>query len=132
MNKNFQDTASLFIVLSLFIHTISSKHDRDYNIQAEFNLKCFSHSLHASLFAKMSGAQTCTRPKRLTLYTSRLEFSTLFDLFRMSYSQIFVFPTKKDKCRNYIYIYSISISSVRTRNELSQESSAWCILLEYV
>ena len=43
MNKNFQETASLFIVLSLFIHTISSKHDRDYNIQAEFNLKCFSH-----------------------------------------------------------------------------------------
>ena len=32
MNKNFQETASLSIVLSLFIHKISSKHDRDYNI----------------------------------------------------------------------------------------------------
>ena len=52
---NFQETAYLSIVLSLFIHKISSKHDRDYNIQAEFKLKCFSHSLHASLFAKMSG-----------------------------------------------------------------------------
>ena len=37
MNKNFQETASLSIVLSLFIHKISSNHDRDYNIQAEFN-----------------------------------------------------------------------------------------------
>ena len=30
--------ASLPIVLSLFIHKISSKHDCDYNIQAEFKL----------------------------------------------------------------------------------------------
>ena len=29
MNKNFQETASLSIVLSLFIPKISSKHDRD-------------------------------------------------------------------------------------------------------
>ena len=29
MNKNFQETASLSIVLSLVIHKISSKHDRD-------------------------------------------------------------------------------------------------------
>ena len=29
MNKNFQETASLSIVLSLFIHKISSNHDRD-------------------------------------------------------------------------------------------------------
>ena len=28
LNKNFQETASLSIVLSLFIHNISSKHDR--------------------------------------------------------------------------------------------------------
>ena len=75
---------------------------------------------------------TCTISKTSNTHTSRLEFSALFDLFRMSYSQIFIFPTNQDKCRNYIYLYSISISSVRTRNELSQESSAWCILLEYV
>ena len=56
LKKKFQETASLSIVLSLFIHKISSKHDRDYNIQTEFKLKCFSHSLHASLFAKMSGS----------------------------------------------------------------------------
>ena len=56
LNKNFQETASLSVVLSLFIHKISSKHDSGYNIQAEFELKCFSHSLHASLFAKMSGS----------------------------------------------------------------------------
>ena len=31
-NKHFQETASLSIVLSLSIHKISSKHDRDYNI----------------------------------------------------------------------------------------------------
>ena len=37
MKKKFQETASLCIVLSLFIHKISSNHDRDYNIQAEFN-----------------------------------------------------------------------------------------------
>ena len=36
LNKNFQETASLSIVLSLVIHKISSKHDRHYNIQAEF------------------------------------------------------------------------------------------------
>ena len=53
---NFQETAYLSIVLSLFIHKISSKHDRDYNIQAEFKLKRFSHSLYSSLFAKMSGS----------------------------------------------------------------------------
>ena len=34
LNKNFQETASLPIVLNLFIHKISSKHDCDYNIQA--------------------------------------------------------------------------------------------------
>ena len=56
LNKNVPETASLSIVVSLFIRKISSKHDRDYNIQAEFKLKCFSHSLHASLFAKMSGS----------------------------------------------------------------------------
>ena len=54
--KNFQETASLSIVLGLSIHKISSKHDCDYNIQAEFKLKCFSHSLHESRFAKMSGS----------------------------------------------------------------------------
>ena len=54
LNKIFK--TSLSIVLSLFIHKISSEHDRDYNIQAEFKLECFSHSLHASLFAKMSGS----------------------------------------------------------------------------
>ena len=48
--------ASMSIMLTLFIHKISSKHDRDYNIQAEFKLKCFSHSLHASLFAQMWGS----------------------------------------------------------------------------
>ena len=37
LKKKFQETASLSIVLSLFIHKISSNHDRDYNIQAEFN-----------------------------------------------------------------------------------------------
>ena len=36
MNKDFQETASLSIVLTLFIHEISSKHDRDHNIQAEY------------------------------------------------------------------------------------------------
>ena len=60
MNKNFQETAYRSIILSLFIHKISSKHDRNYNIQAEFKLKCFSHSLHASLFAKMSGSDLDT------------------------------------------------------------------------
>ena len=44
--------ASMSIMLTLFIHKISSKHDRDYNIQAEFKLKCFSHSLHASLLRR--------------------------------------------------------------------------------
>ena len=38
------------------MNEISSKHDRDHNIQAEFKLKYFSHYLHASLFAKMSGS----------------------------------------------------------------------------
>ena len=38
LNKNFHDTASLSIVLSLFIHEISSKHDREYCIQAEYKL----------------------------------------------------------------------------------------------
>ena len=56
MNTNFQETADLSIVLSFFIHKINSKHNRDYNIQAEFKLKCFSHSLHALLFANMSGS----------------------------------------------------------------------------
>ena len=37
-NKTFLETASLPIVLSLFIHKISAKHDCDYNIQAEFKL----------------------------------------------------------------------------------------------
>ena len=55
LNKNFQETASLSILLTLFIHKISLTHDRDYNIQAEFKLKRFSHSLLAPLFAKMSG-----------------------------------------------------------------------------
>ena len=36
MNKDFQETASLSIVLTLFIHEIRSKHDRDHNIQAEY------------------------------------------------------------------------------------------------
>ena len=54
LNKNFQETAFLSIVLSLFIHKINSKHVRDYNIQAKFKLKSYSPSLHASLFAKMS------------------------------------------------------------------------------
>ena len=36
--EHFLETASLPIVLSLFIHKISSKHDCDYNIQAEFKL----------------------------------------------------------------------------------------------
>ena len=30
LDKNFQETASRTIVLSFFIHTISSKHYRDY------------------------------------------------------------------------------------------------------
>ena len=38
LNKNFQETASLPIVLNLFIHKISSKRDCDYNIQPEFYL----------------------------------------------------------------------------------------------
>ena len=40
LNKTFQETAYLSIILSLFIHKISSKRDRDYNIgiQAEFKL----------------------------------------------------------------------------------------------
>ena len=56
LNKNYQETASRSIILTLLIRKISSKHDRDYNIQAEFKLKCFSHSLRASLFTKMSGS----------------------------------------------------------------------------
>ena len=44
--KNFQETASLSIVWSLFIHKISSKHDRDYNTQAEFKLNA-SHIHYA-------------------------------------------------------------------------------------
>ena len=55
LNKNFQETASLSIVLSLFVHTTSLKHYRDYNIQAEFKPKCFSHALLALLIVKMSG-----------------------------------------------------------------------------
>ena len=50
-NKNFQETASLSIVLSLFTHKISSKHDRDYSAS-----HIHSDSLHASLSAKMSGS----------------------------------------------------------------------------
>ena len=56
LNKSFQETASLSILLTLFIHKISSTHDRDYNIQAEFKVKWFSRSLHASFFAKMAGS----------------------------------------------------------------------------
>ena len=52
LNKNFQETASLSIVLRLFIHKISSKNDRDHNIQAEFKRKGFSHSSHASPFCE--------------------------------------------------------------------------------
>ena len=33
LNENCQETASLSIVLSLFIHKISSTYDRDHNIQ---------------------------------------------------------------------------------------------------
>ena len=49
--KNFQETVSLSIVLSLFTHKISSKHDRDYSAS-----HIHSDSLHASLSAKMSGS----------------------------------------------------------------------------
>ena len=57
---NFQETAYLSIILSLFVHKISSKHDRDYNTQAEFKLKVSvkenevpteKYSSRASIFA---------------------------------------------------------------------------------
>ena len=53
MNKNFQETASLSIVLSLFIHKISSKHDRD-SIQVEFKLNA-SHIHYMHHFCEDDG-----------------------------------------------------------------------------
>ena len=53
MNKNFQETASLSIVLSLFIHKISSKHDRD-SIHVEFKLNA-SHIHYMHHFCEDDG-----------------------------------------------------------------------------
>ena len=55
MNKNFQETASLSIVLSLLIRKLAQ--NTIVTTTSKFNFKkCFSHSLQASLFAKMSGS----------------------------------------------------------------------------
>ena len=53
LNKNLQETASLSIVLSLSIHKISSKHDRDTTASklAEFKLNA-SHIHYTHHFCK--------------------------------------------------------------------------------
>ena len=48
--------ASLSIVLNLFIRKISSKHDRDYNIQAEFKLNA-SHIHYTHHFLRRCQGQ---------------------------------------------------------------------------
>ena len=63
MNKHFQETASLSIVLILFIHKISSKHDRVSEVQS-------------SLTGNVSGAlqrclEECLKPITLSVTGNR-------------------------------------------------------------
>ena len=48
--------ASLSIILTLFIHKISSKHDRDYNIQLNLSLNA-SHIHNTHHFLRRSQVQ---------------------------------------------------------------------------
>ena len=56
LNKNFQETASMSIILSFFIHKISSKHDR-YTTASKLNLSLMLLTFITRIaFAKMSGS----------------------------------------------------------------------------
>ena len=56
LNKNFQETASMSIILSFFIHKINSKHDR-YTTASELNLSLMLLTFITRItFAKMSGS----------------------------------------------------------------------------
>ena len=56
LNENFQETASMSIILSFFIHKISSKHDR-YTTASKLNLSLMLLTFITRItFAKMSGS----------------------------------------------------------------------------
>ena len=70
LNKTFQETASLSIVWNLFIHKISSKHDRDITLS---KLNFYTHH-----FCEDVG-------EFHTIFTFRFSFWTLFDTQLMSF-----------------------------------------------
>ena len=85
MNKNFQETASLSIVLSLFIHKISSKHDRDYRIQAEIKLDA-SHIHYTNNFLRRCQVQVLD-----TFRSAANEFySKIFLLFILDFLKAYL------------------------------------------
>ena len=67
LNKKFQETASLSIVLSLFIHKISTKHDRSlyYSIQAHITRITFAKMSASFIQFSLSGSvfEHCSIPR---------------------------------------------------------------------
>ena len=106
MNKNFQETASLSIVLSLFIHKISSKHDCDYNIQVTTSRSCEAvNGFHNATFGPGGKAIISCSVFRQYSWFQPLKAFSAFRSFSPSLSAIFL-SGRGDLKENYVMFFT--------------------------